>query len=206
MSEPKLIPDPHRFGDERGVFTRIALPEYFTAEENYSLSVRAGTVRGLHWQEPQQQKFVRVIAGSILDACVRLSDARVWLFEMSPDAGSLLVPEGFAHGFCTLEPNTLVSYKVSVGFAPGAQFGIDPFDPALDIPWPVDRARAVMSEKDAQAPLLKAVGKSCVGDLLQGRPGDCRAGTEPHSRRPQRAPYPGGRGGRGARSPRGASS
>ncbi len=157
MSEPHLIPDPHRFGDERGVFTRIALPEYATAEENFSLSVKSGTIRGLHWQEPQQAKFVRVLAGAILDACVRLSDGRVYLFEMSAEQGkSLLVPEGYAHGFCTLTDNTLVSYKVSERFAPGAQYGIDPFDPALAIQWPVSRERAVMSAKDAAAPMWKA--------------------------------------------------
>jgi dTDP-4-dehydrorhamnose 3,5-epimerase len=152
LTEPCLIADPHRFEDARGCFTRIALPEYPTAEENYSLSVRAGTIRGLHWQEPQQAKFVRVIAGAILDACVRLSDGKVFTFEMSAGGPSLLVPEGYAHGFCTLEPNTLVSYKVSQPFAPGAQFGIDPFDPHLDIAWPVSISRAVMSEKDANAP------------------------------------------------------
>lgn len=153
MTEPYLIKDPHRFEDERGVFTRIALPGYVPVEENFSLSRKAGTVRGLHWQEPQQAKFVRVLAGAILDACVKLSDGQVFVFEMSADNGeALLVPEGYAHGFCTLEDNTLVSYKVSQAFAPGAQFGIDPFDPLLDIPWPVSISRAVMSEKDANAP------------------------------------------------------
>ena len=138
------------------MFTRIALPEYATAEENFSLSVRAGTVRGLHWQEPQQAKFVRVLSGAILDACVRLSDGKVFTFEMSAGSGSLLVPEGYAHGFCTLDPHTLVSYKVSRAFEPGGQFGIDPFDPLLDIPWPVSISRAVMSEKDATAPRFQA--------------------------------------------------
>jgi dTDP-4-dehydrorhamnose 3,5-epimerase len=159
LTDPELVPDPHRFEDARGVFTRIALPAYAPAEENFSLSKRAGTVRGLHWQEPQQAKFVRVLSGAILDACVRLSDGAVYLFEMSVGGPSLLVPEGYAHGFCTLEPNTLVSYKVSRGFAPGAQFGIDPFDPALAIAWPVSRDKAVMSEKDAGAPLFAASGE-----------------------------------------------
>lgn len=152
MTDPRLIADPHRFEDARGVFTRIALPDYAPAEENFSLSVRAGTVRGLHWQEPQQAKFVRVLAGAILDACVRLSDGKVFTFEMSPGSDSLLVPEGYAHGFCTLEPNTLVSYKVSAPFAPDGQFGINPFDPLLDIAWPVSAGNAIMSEKDARAP------------------------------------------------------
>lgn len=158
MSEPVLLSDPHRFEDARGVFTRIALPDYAPAEENYSLSAKAGTVRGLHWQEPQQAKFVRVLSGAILDACVRLSDGKVFTYEMRAGGASLLVPEGFAHGFCTLEPNTLVSYKVSAPFAAGGQFGIDPFDPHLDIAWPVSAQNAVMSEKDANAPgYLQAV-------------------------------------------------
>lgn len=152
MTEPALIPDPHRFEDARGVFTRIALPGYAPAEENYSLSAKAGTIRGLHWQEPRQSKFVRVISGAILDACVRLSDGKVFTYEMRAGGSSLLVPEGFAHGFCTLEPNTLVSYKVSTPFAPDGQRGIDPFDPHLDIAWPVSIQSAVMSEKDANAP------------------------------------------------------
>lgn len=157
LTEPRLIPDPHRFEDERGVFSRVAQPDYPVAEENFSLSLKAGTIRGLHWQEPMRAKFVRVLAGAILDACVRLSDGRVFLFEMSAGKGeALLCPEGFAHGFCTIEPNTLVSYKVSQPYAPGAQFGIDPFDPHLDIAWPVSIARAVMSEKDANAPGFNA--------------------------------------------------
>lgn len=153
MVEPKLIRDPHRFEDARGVFTRIAQPDYAVAEENFSLSVKAGTIRGLHWQVPQQQKFVRVLKGSILDVCVRLSDASVYKFEMSAQRGeTLLVPEGYAHGFCTLEDDTLVSYKVSRAFAPGAQYGINPFCPMLDIAWPVSIRRAILSEKDENAP------------------------------------------------------
>lgn len=151
MSNPRLITDPHRFEDERGVFTRIALPEYPAVEENYSLSRKAGTVRGLHWQEPQQAKFVRVISGAIYDACVRLSDGAVFVFEMA-EGQSLYVPEGYAHGFCTLEADTLVSYKVSAPFAPGAQYGVNPFDPVLDIPWPVSSASAIISDKDRGAP------------------------------------------------------
>lgn len=152
MIEPRLIRDPHRFEDARGVFTRIAQPDYAVAEENFSLSLKAGTIRGLHWQEPQQQKFVRVLKGAILDVCVRLSDAAVFRFEMSPATGALLVPEGYAHGFCTLEDETEVSYKVSRAFAAGAQLGINPFCPLLDIAWPVSIRRAILSEKDESAP------------------------------------------------------
>lgn len=158
MSEPRIIADPHRFEDARGVFTRIGLPDYPVIEENHSLSRKAGTIRGLHWQEPPQAKFVRVLSGAILDACVQLSDGRVWLFEMSADRGeSLLCPEGFAHGFCTLAPDTLVSYKVSAAFAPEAQYGLDPFDPSLAIAWPVSPSQATMSDKDRTAPMWRSI-------------------------------------------------
>lgn len=156
MTEPYIVKDEHRFEDERGVFTRIALPDYPIAEENYSLSKKAGTIRGLHWQEPQQAKFVRVLQGAILDACVRLADGKVFTFEMSAGQGeALYVPTGYAHGFCTLDPFTLVSYKVSEKFAAGGQYGIDPFDPALAIAWPVSRESATLSAKDAAAPMWR---------------------------------------------------
>ena len=157
MLEPRLISS-SRVRDDRGWFSciwRESEAPFEVAEENHSHSARAGTIRGLHWQEPQQAKLVRVLKGAILDACVCLTDARVFLFELSAERGeALLVPQGYAHGFCTLTDDVEVSYKVSAPYAPGAQFSVDAFDPSLAIPWPVDRARAHMSAKDAQAPRL----------------------------------------------------
>lgn len=162
MNEPRLI-ESARIHDERGWFSciwRDAEAPFPVAEENASCSAKKGTIRGLHWQEPEQAKLVRVLAGAIMDACVRLSDGRVFTYELSAERGeALLVPTGFAHGFCTLTDNVHVSYKVSQAYAPGAQYGIDPFDPHLDIPWPVSVARAVMSEKDASAPGYNAARK-----------------------------------------------
>lgn len=154
MHEPRLIQSA-RVRDERGWFScvwRESEAPFPMVEENHSLSKRAGTVRGMHWQEPQQAKLVRVLAGSILDACVRLVDGAVFVFELSDASGALHVPEGFAHGFCTLERSTEVSYKVSAPYAPGAQFGLNAFDPALAIPWPIACETAIMSDKDRHAP------------------------------------------------------
>ena len=110
------------------------------------------TIRGLHWQEPQQAKFVRVLEGSIVDVCVRLSDGHVFRFDMAKD-DTLMVPTGYAHGFCTQEPYTLVSYKVSERFAPDAQYGINPLDPHLAIDWGIFwGVNPIMSEKDRNAP------------------------------------------------------
>lgn len=155
---PHIIPLPHIARDHRGAFGRLPQPPFDVAEENLSISLKKGTVRGLHWQEPQQAKLVRVLSGAILDACVRLADGQVFLFEMSDASGdSLLCPQGYAHGFCTLEDNTQVSYKVSTAYAAGAQFGINPFDPALDIPWPVSEATAVISDKDRNADVWRKI-------------------------------------------------
>ena len=161
MNEPRLIQS-SRVRDSRGWFSctwRESETPFPVVEENQSMSKRSGTVRGLHWQEPQQAKLVRVLSGSILDAVVRLSDGAVFVFELSDTGSSLYVPEGYAHGFCTLENNTEVSYKVSAAYAPGAQFSLDAFDPELAIPWPIARAAAIMSDKDREAqPYRKSTG------------------------------------------------
>lgn len=157
MTTPTL----HRFTrntDGRGWFSctwRDAEHGVTFVEDNHSFSAKAGTIRGLHWQEPQQVKLVRVIRGAILDVVVNLATGSVLRFELSAaEAASLYVPAGYAHGFCTLEDDTEVLYKVSERYAPGAQYGINPFDPALAIAWPYSSSSATMSEKDRAAPMF----------------------------------------------------
>lgn len=131
-------------------------------QENHSLSAEQGTVRGLHFQIPPaaQDKLVRVAAGAIMDVAV---DIRVG----SPTYGSyvsavlsadnwnqLLVPKGFAHGFCTLIANTQVIYKVTSYYAPEHDRGLTWDDPALNIKWNIARQEATLSEKDSMQPLL----------------------------------------------------
>ncbi len=170
------IPDvrlivPRHFPDARGFFSELysakAFAEFGIADvfvqENFSLSCRAGTVRGLHFQRPPhaQSKLVRVSRGRILDVAldVRRSSATYGqhvAIELSAEDGrELYIPEGFAHGFCTLEPDTEIVYKVSRYYAPQAEGGILWSDPALNIGWPVDRGTETVSEKDALLPLLK---------------------------------------------------
>jgi len=155
MTEPEIVHS-RRVRDERGWFAcvwRESETPFQVAEENHSHSALAGTIRGLHWQEPQQAKLVRVLKGAVLDVCVRLTDGATFLFTLDAERGeALLVPEGYAHGFCTLENETEVSYKVSAPYAPGAQHGINPYDPSLAIPWPVSKETAIMSAKDRAAP------------------------------------------------------
>lgn len=167
-----LILKPPRFGDSRGFFSETynrrrlaaldpALDVDFV-QDNQSLSAERGTVRGLHFQTPPhaQAKLVRVVRGAILDVAVDLRHGsptygRHVSAEISADAwNQIFVPVGFAHGFCTLEPNTEVIYKVTDYYAPECDKGVLWNDAALGIGWPVDGDAAVLSDKDRRHPRL----------------------------------------------------
>ncbi|MGG4034641.1 dTDP-4-dehydrorhamnose 3,5-epimerase [Paenibacillus cisolokensis] len=168
LSGVKLI-EPTVFGDHRGFFMESynesayhkAGIHYRFIQDNHSLSVEAGVLRGLHYQlHPKAQaKLVRVIAGSIFDVVVDIRQGSPtygqWEgFQLSAQNKlQLLVPQGFAHGFCTLEPNCEVLYKVDEFYSPEHDRGIAWNDPDLAIDWPVDHP--ILSEKDAKHPLLK---------------------------------------------------
>ena len=171
------IPDvkllvPRQFKDHRGffseVYSRKALQDLgITADflqDNHSLSVEQGVLRGLHYQlaPMAQDKLIRVVRGSILDVAV---DVR----RSSPTFGKhvaavlsaenwrqVYVPVGFAHGFVTLEPNTEVLYKVTAFYSPQHERGIRWDDPALGIDWGVSPAQAVLSARDLAHPTLAA--------------------------------------------------
>ena len=161
---------PVRHRDPRGFFAEIfreaVLREHGIdvpfVQENHSLSVDRGVVRGLHFQSPPegQAKLVRVGVGSILDVAVdiRLGSPsygrHVAVVLSAAEGNQLYVPEGFAHGFCTLEPNTEVFYKVSRYYSRAHDFGMAWDDPALAILWPVSSAEALLSDKDRHQPRL----------------------------------------------------
>jgi dTDP-4-dehydrorhamnose 3,5-epimerase len=160
-----------RFGDARGYFAetyaRPAFVEHGLAhdfiQDNQSSSAMAGTVRGLHFQQPPfaQAKLVRVLSGRILDVAVDLrqsspSYGRHVAVELSDESGDqLLIPAGFAHGFCTLEPNCVVFYKVDAVYSAAHDRGVNWADPKLAIEWPVAAERAVLSDKDRKQPMLE---------------------------------------------------
>lgn len=129
-------------------------------QDNHSLSVAPGTLRGLHYQlNPMAQtKLVRVIAGAIYDVVVDIRKGSPTFgqwegYELSADnKRQLLVPRGFAHGFFTLAPRTEVLYKVDQFYSAPHDRGIAWNDPAIGIKWPVDQP--ILSDKDARHPLL----------------------------------------------------
>ena len=164
----KLL-SPRVHGDHRGFFCEIFktewLPGIAFVQENLSLSADQGTVRGLHYQEPPaaQDKLIMVVQGAILDIAVDIRRGSptfgqsVAVELRAEDVSSLLVPIGFAHGFCTLRPDTMVLYKVSAPYNPACDRGILWDDPELGIEWPVSAEQAILSDKDRRQPRLRDV-------------------------------------------------
>lgn len=163
--------EPRRFKDDRGFFTESwnrkrmeeAGLDYDFVQDNHSYSAERGTVRGLHYQTPPmaQAKLVRVARGAILDVAVDVRKGSPtfgkWVSEtLSAENGlQLLVPEGFLHGFITLEPDTDVLYKVNAFYAPDCDGAVRFDDPDLAIEWGIDPKDATLSTKDAAAPAFQ---------------------------------------------------
>ncbi|RSK28668.1 dTDP-4-dehydrorhamnose 3,5-epimerase [Bacillus sp. HMF5848] len=164
-----VIIEPKVFGDHRGFFMETYNQQVFEEnnikynfiQDNHSLSVPAGTIRGLHYQlEPKAQtKLVRCIRGAIYDVAVDIRKGSPtfgqWVGVILSEANKrqLLVPKGFAHGFCTLVDNTEVTYKVDELYSPEHDRGILWNDPLLNIDWPT--SHAILSEKDTKHPVLQ---------------------------------------------------
>lgn len=160
---------PRRHGDARGFFSEVWRDDLLSphgiggfVQDNHSWSAERFTVRGLHFQAPPkaQGKLVRCTRGSVLDVAVDLRQGsptygRHVAATLSRESWAMLwIPVGFAHGFCTLEPDTEILYKVTAPYDPAHDRGLAFDDPALGIDWPVGRADAVLSPKDAAWPRL----------------------------------------------------
>lgn len=172
IEDVKLIV-PKKHGDERGFFSETynkrALAEAGIdldfVQDNHSLSAQRGTVRGLHFQIPPfaQDKLVRVVRGAVFDVAIDLRAAspsfgQSVCVELSADAwNQILVPIGFAHAFCTLEPDTEVIYKVTNFYNPEHDRGVIWNDPDLAIEWPVGKNEVLLSAKDAELPRFAAI-------------------------------------------------
>ena len=161
---------PRHIGDERGYFAETFRADFFAShcgelaflQENESLSVNEGTVRGLHFQiSPHAQgKLVRCTAGSLFDVAVDIRHGSPtfgkWVSEtLTPENGKQLwIPPGFAHGFCTLAPNTVISYKVTDYYSAECDKGLRWDDPAIGIVWPELADPDTLSPKDRKQPSL----------------------------------------------------
>jgi len=165
---------PKKFGDHRGFFSEVysrkawseAGLDYEFVQDNHSFSVEVGVIRGLHFQTAPfgQDKLVRVVKGRVLDVAVDLRRSsptfgkHVAVELSAANWRQLLVPIGFAHGFCTLEPDCEVLYKVTNIYSPAHDKGLAFDDPALGIDWRIDLAKAVLSDKDRKHPRLAELG------------------------------------------------
>ena len=160
---------PERLGDDRGYFARTYCEDAFAAHGlpvhfpqcNASFNARAGTLRGLHWQDDPhaEGKLVRCVRGAVLDVVVDIrpgSRTRGQWLSASLTAGNgdaLFIPPGFAHGFQTLEDGTEIFYQMTERYRDDLARGLRWNDPALAIDWPLPDP--VVSARDAQLPLFQ---------------------------------------------------
>jgi dTDP-4-dehydrorhamnose 3,5-epimerase len=159
-----LIIEPRLFGDERGFFMETWNAAAFAeagldlafVQDNHSRSHK-GVLRGLHFQNPGPQgKLVRVTNGAVFDVAVDLRRSSPtfgqWVgVELSAANRRMLwVPEGFAHGFLTLEDNTDFLYKCTAPYAPQSEHTLAWDDPAVAIAWPLADREVILSDKDAR--------------------------------------------------------
>jgi dTDP-4-dehydrorhamnose 3,5-epimerase len=168
-----VLVTPKRHGDHRGFFSEVFNAAGFAdagitdlfVQDNHSFSAEVGVLRGLHFQTHPfaQGKLVRCARGAVLDVIV---DLRRGSPTFGRHASAILsaenwtqlwAPPGVAHGFCTLEPNSEVLYKVTAPYAADHDKGLNPFDPALAIAWPVAPEQAVMKPQDRNHPNFDAL-------------------------------------------------
>ena len=161
---------PRKIEDDRGYFTEIFRANTFSkrvpgvefVQDNQSLSVRLGTIRGLHFQaKPAAQgKLVRCLTGKLFDVAVDLrmdspTHGRWISVVLSPEENNQLwVPAGFGHGFCTLAPNSIISYRVTDYYSPEHDKGVAWDDPDIAVEWPDVADPKTLSAKDRRQPKL----------------------------------------------------
>jgi dTDP-4-dehydrorhamnose 3,5-epimerase len=161
---------PRKIEDQRGYFSEIFRLSDFVdragdvqfVQDNQSLSAKVGTIRGIHFQTPPaaQGKLVRCLAGRLVDVVVDLRRGSAtfgrWIsMTLSPEQNNQLwIPTGFGHGFCTLEPDTVISYRVTDYYSPENDKGVAWNDPEIGIRWPELANPDTLSDKDRRQPAL----------------------------------------------------
>ena len=165
-----ILVRPRRLEDSRGYFMETYRASVFAelgisvtfVQDNQAGSAESGTIRGLHFQRAPhaQAKLIRVLSGAAFDVAVDLrrnspSFGRWVSAELTTAGEQLFVPRGFAHGYCTLDADTEVTYKCDAYYSANAEGGVVFSDPDIGIDWPVSDDAAVISEKDRRLPLLR---------------------------------------------------
>jgi dTDP-4-dehydrorhamnose 3,5-epimerase len=161
-----VVVEPEPVRDARGAFARLHCPDEFAragwpfgpVQTSLSHNARALTLRGMHYQAAPyaETKLVRVVRGRAFDVAVDLrpdspTHRRWTAVELDPaSARAVLIPEGIAHGFLTLEDDTDVLYQIAPAYTPGHDRGVRWDDPAFAIDWPA--RPAVISDRDAAYP------------------------------------------------------
>jgi dTDP-4-dehydrorhamnose 3,5-epimerase len=161
---------PRKIEDERGYFAETFRLAQFVdrvgkadfVQDNTSLNIRPGTIRGIHFQTPPacQGKLVRCLAGRLFDVAVDLRRDSPTYAEwvavvLAPaEINQLWVPAGFGHAFCTLEPNTVISYRATNYYSPEHDKGLAWNDPDIAIDWPPIADPETISPKDRVQPSL----------------------------------------------------
>jgi dTDP-4-dehydrorhamnose 3,5-epimerase len=164
---------PRRITDSRGFFSEVWRLDAMAncgidvafVQENHALSAAAGTIRGMHFQagKAAQAKLVRCPRGSVFDVAVDVRRGsptfgrHVAVVLSARNWQQIYIPAGFAHGYCTLEPDTEVLYKVSAYYDPVSEHGFAWNDSDVAIPWPVSPEQASLSAKDLTYPPLSAL-------------------------------------------------
>ena len=164
----EIVPKKHE--DERGYFSEIFRADLFRGQngpvdfvqDNQSLSIRAGTIRGIHFQSrpAAQGKLVRCMAGRVFDVAVDLRHGSrtyaQWtaIILSSESNNQFWIPVGFGHAFCTLEPNSVISYRVTDYYSPDNDKGVLWNDREIAVDWPSLADPATLSAKDRVQPSL----------------------------------------------------
>lgn len=177
---------PQKHGDHRGFFSETFRQSVFASvvpatelvQDNHSLSAETGTLRGLHFQTPphSQGKLVRCPRGRVLDVIVDLRRGsptygqHIKVELSSENWQQLWVPAGFAHGFCTLEPDSEFVYKVSDYYSAECDSGLAFDDPDLGIDWPFTRADLHISDKDKALGAFADFDTPFIYDARTGAP------------------------------------
>ncbi len=158
--------------DNRGFFSEIYRDDIFSQlglgenyiQDNFSYSEKKYTVRGLHFQLPpkQQKKALKIISGRIWDIFIDIRKSspnykQYGYIEHGKDDGWLYIPDGYAHGFCTIEDKTELIYKVDNYFDPELDKGINFLDPSFNIKWPCNQDQIIISDKDRNLPFLNDI-------------------------------------------------